>query len=236
MGGLPGWMPKLLERINWGCSTSPWFVDLADDEKVILRGRRIVLDLWPFVRELPQNIAAVRAAIPENMSAALQLLDRLADSERHYQKIFLRQFDLAGIEAEHINPEEKNPATVQLCDVMSKMCRESRFVDGIHAIVAAELAATMYCRAALPLYEKYFEKHAAEYEPQLIEEGLEWVRLHAKTQTRHAIWMKRMLTDIEGESSEEIPYAADMALRAVLALWECPAEVSHFDFATSSIS
>jgi pyrroloquinoline quinone (PQQ) biosynthesis protein C len=229
MGGMPGWMPKLLEKINWGCATSPWFADLANEEKILVRGRQIVLDLWPYVRELPLNINAVKSAIPERMTAATQLLNRLSDSELQYQKLFLQQFDLAGISAEEIAAENKNPRTHELRLAMSKMCRQSTYVEGIHAIVAAELAATLYCRSSLPSYEKYFDKHASEYEPGLINAGLEWVRLHAKTYTRHAIWMKNMLNDIEDgkQSSDEIPPAADIILTGVLALWECPVETQQ---------
>jgi pyrroloquinoline quinone (PQQ) biosynthesis protein C len=105
---------------------------------------------------------------------------------------------------------------------MKEHCQQKEFAHGIHAIVAAELAATMYCRSALASYEKYFLVHASEYEPELINNGLEWLRLHAKTHTRHAILMKRMLDDIGESSSSEIPESAQAILEAVLMLWECP--------------
>lgn len=221
MGSLPGWMPLLLDRINWGCSTSPWFVDLADEQKVLERGRKIIFDLWPYIRELPLNIAAVREILPERMTAAYQLLNRLGDNERHYQGLFVQQFELAGISQSEIDNLVPGPDTENLCKVMTTMCKERSYVDGIHAIVAAEFAATMYCRAALPLYERYFEKRC---DPALISSGLEWVRLHAKTHTRHAIWMKRMLCDLDDKLGDEMPEAAEAILNAVLALWECPSE------------
>ncbi len=222
MGSLPAWMPPLLERLNWGCSTSPWFVELADEKKVLERGRKIIFDLWPYIRELPLNISAVRERLPERMTAASQLLNKLGDDERHYQRLFLQQFDLAGIKREELQDLPINPRTQRFCDAMSEHCQKRDFAHGIHAIVAAELAATMYCRSALSSYERYFEAHASEYEPKLINDGLEWLRLHAKTHTRHAILMKRMLDDIGEAESAEIPESAQAILDAVLALWECP--------------
>lgn len=222
MGSLPAWMPVLLERLNWGCSTSPWFADLADDHKLLERGRKIIFDLWPYIRELPININSVRARLPERMTAAAQLLNKLGDNERHYQKLFLQQFDLARVDQKDLINAPVSPRTQKLCEVMQDHCQQRDYAHGIHAIVAAELAATMYCRSAIDSYEKYFELHSSEYEPGLITEGLEWVRLHARTHTRHAILMKRMLEDIEEVSSAEIPESARAILEAMLGVWECP--------------
>ena len=221
MGALPGWMPILIEKISQGCSCSPWFIDLAEEQKVLIRGRKIILDLWPFIRELPKNILAVRSAVPESMTSALQLLSRLSDSELQYQKLFLQQFDLTGVSAEEIEKQDLNPHTARLCRAMSDLCDGKSFEAGIHAIVAAELAASLLSRSSLPCYERYFEKHADKYEPELINAGLAWLRLHAKTHTRHAIWMIRMLNDLESKPSEEIPPGAQAILQAVLELWEC---------------
>lgn len=216
-------MPILLDRINWGCSASPWFIDLADEAKVLARGRRIILELWPYIRELPVNIASVRDVLPAHMTAARQLLNRLGDDERQYQQLFIQQFELAGLSIADVEQVPVNESTKILCELMSTMCRDRSYVEGIHAIVAAELAATMYCRSALPSYERFFEK-SENHDPGLVKRGLEWLRLHAKTHTRHAIWMKRMLFDLNDNSGNEIPEAAEAILNATLALWECPSE------------
>ena len=231
MGAIPGWLPILAERINWGCSTSPWFVDLADESKIIKRGRRVMLDLWPYIKDLPVNISAVRQAVPESMTAATKLLSRLADDERTYQRLFTQQFVLAErLTMEEAESEPTHERTQKLCQTMAEMCQRRDFVDGCHAIVAAELVATIYGRTSIPHYERYFEKHSDEYTQQEIDDGLEWLRLHAKTHTRHAIWMTKMLRDIGSDFGNEIPEGALAILNCFLRVWECPAEpnVSQF--------
>ena len=226
MAPLPGWMPILLDRIQWGCSTSPWFVNLADEAVIRETGKSICLDLWPFIRELPTNIAFVRDAVPEHMTAAKNLLGQLSDDERHYQQLFVKQCYFAGVTEEELATVQPTADAGHFCDSMRRMCRESTYADGIYAIVAAEFAATLYSRAALPSWEKYFTKRPELYSKGAIDEGLEWVRLHAKTHTRHAIWMKRMLGDIEDSSGNDIPPAAELLLSCVLQLWQCPTEES----------
>ena len=225
MASLPGWMPILLDRINWGCSTSPWFIDLADEKKIYERGRSILFDLWPYIRELPRNISAVKQALPERMEAARNLLTQLSDDERKYQSLFKNQFELVNLTVEEVEAAPIHESTQALCNMMIEMCQRRSYVEGIHAIVAAELVATMYSRSSLPSYEKFFSPPA--YQPELIEDGLAWVRLHAKTHTRHAIWMKRMLCDVEDYSGNEIPEAAEEILSAFMRVWQCPAEESR---------
>lgn len=224
MAQLPSWLPILLDRISWGCSTSPWFADLADDSKLTATGRQNLLDLWPFIKDLPTNIGAVRQKAPPQLEAAQNLLQQLADDERHYQQLFIRQCYLASLDERDLVKIVPGEATVVLSQRMKQFCQDSSYVDGVHAIVAAEMAATLYSRAALPHYESYFERHAAKYSKDLVEEGLEWLRLHAKPHTRHALWMKRMLGDIENNTGNEIPQAAEEILDALLRLWECPTE------------
>lgn len=225
MGALPGWFSILFDRLNWGCTTSPWFVDLANEDKVLQRGRQIVIDLWPFIRELPVNIAAVRDAVPKHMTAACNLLSRLSDYERHYQHLFIQQFPLASITMEEIESVPVNPRTEKLCDKMAEMCQRRTFADGVHAIVTAELVATMYGRSSLPLYENHLEKQVGKkFTREQVDLGLEWLKLHAKTHTRHAIWMKRMLADIDDESGNVMPEGAAEILDCFLDVWECPSE------------
>jgi hypothetical protein len=224
MAQLPGWMPILLDRIQWGCSTSPWFVNLADENKIQVTGKAICLELWPFIRELPTNIAFVRDAVPEQMVAAKNLLGQLSDDERHYQQLFIQQCYFAGLTEQDLGVvEPSTERAAEICKAMREMCRESDYRNGIYAIVAAEFAATLYSRTALPSYEKYFLTRSEKTKEQ-VDEGLQWLRLHAKPHTRHAIWMKRMLGDIEDSSGNDIPYAAEILLIALLNLWQCPSD------------
>jgi pyrroloquinoline quinone (PQQ) biosynthesis protein C len=226
MAQLPGWMPILLDRIQWGCSTSPWFINLADESKVDETGKAICLELWPFIRELPTNIAFVRDAIPEdisNMQSARKLLGQLSDDERHYQKLFIQSCYFVGLTEEELGTMEPTPQAAEMCESMRRMCRAGDYVDGVHAIVAAEFAATLYSRAALPIYDAHFAKSQTHTKEE-IDKGLEWLRLHAKTHTRHAIWMTRMLGDIEDSCGNEIPRAGELLLNCVLKLWQCPPE------------
>lgn len=224
MAQLPGWMPILLDRIQWGCSTSPWFVNLADETKIKETGTAICLELWPFVRELPTNIAFVRDTVPEEMTAAKNLLGQLSDDERHYQQLFIKQCYFAGLtETEMSIVKPSTPEAAELCSVMRDMCRGSDFKNGIYAIVAAEFAATLYSRAAMPSWENYFLSRSDKTKED-VDEGLQWLRLHAKTHTRHALWMIRMLGDIEDSSGNELPHAAELLLGALLKMWHCPSE------------
>jgi hypothetical protein len=238
MAQLPGWMPILLDRIQWGCSTSPWFVNLADESKIDEMGKEICLDLWPFVRELPTNIAFVRDAIPdgaESLQAARNLLGQLSDDERHYQQLFINQCYFAGLTEQELGTVVPGPASEELCQAMRTLCRESGYVAGVHAIVAAEFAATLYSRSALPIYESHFAK-SPNHSKEQIDSGLEWLRLHAKPHTRHAIWMKRMLGDIEDSSGNEIPPAAELLLNCLLKVWQCPADESKPATSATSVS
>jgi pyrroloquinoline quinone (PQQ) biosynthesis protein C len=217
-------MPILLDRIQWGCSTSPWFVSLADETKIEETGKSICLELWPFIRELPINIAFVRDAIPEdaeNLAAARNLLGQLSDDERHYQKLFVDQCYFAGLSEYDLGTVDPTVEAADLGEAMRKLCRESNYKDGVYAIVAAEFAATLYSRAALPAYEKFFKRHST---PAEVDKGLAWLKLHAKTHTRHAIWMTRMLGDMEDDSGNELPAAAELLLNCLLKLWQCPGE------------
>jgi hypothetical protein len=223
MSKLPPWLPILIERISWGCSTSPLLLDLVDDERVLEVGRETCADLWPFIRDLATNIGTVRDMLPDNATGASKLLSQLADDERHYQRLFVDQCVLAGIPEGDLASLKATSANGKLCEVMSTYCRKT-YVDGIYAIVAAELAATAFARNALPHYERHFEKNAEKFDDGVIERGLQWLRLHAQQQTRHALWMRRMFGEIEAGSSTTIPKPVEHVLQAVFKLWRCPPE------------
>ncbi len=219
-----GWMPTLIERITIGCKTSP-FSGGIQDATVIPLGSEICLSLWPFIRELPRNIALVRDSLPENMDAGKKLFSQLADDELTYQQMYVKQCHLGGITDEQLKTDILNEASHHLCQVMRRWCESPNYKDGVLAVVTAELAATAYARQTLEIFEKYFADHAAEYSKEEVEDGLEWLRHHSRPHTRHALWMRRMLDDIEVAPGDKLPPPAETVLNALYRLWKCPIEL-----------
>ncbi|HEY9734044.1 MAG TPA: hypothetical protein V6C89_19195 [Drouetiella sp.] len=226
MRRLPGWMPSLLRQINWGCTNSSIFESHEDSIETFQSGRACCRQLWHFIKELPGNIAAVRDALPPEMNAAKLLLSELADDERVYQKLFIKQCQLARLNPEELALEIPSPSTQHLCEVMRGFCKSENYHDGILAIVTAELAATAFCRSALPLFEQYFATCGSLYSETEIEEGLEWLHLHTKPHTKHALWLKRMLEDLDLQKSEQMPKQVETMLHAVFAFLGCPAQAT----------
>jgi len=217
-------MPTLIERITIGCKTSP-FSGGIQDATVIPLGSEICLSLWPFIRELPRNIALVRDSLPENMDAGKKLFSQLADDELTYQQMYVKQCHLGGITDEQLKTDILNEASHHLCQVMRRWCESPNYKDGVLAVVTAELAATAYARQTLEIFEKYFADHAAEYSKEEVEDGLEWLRHHSRPHTRHALWMRRMLDDIEVAPGDKLPPPAETVLNALYRLWKCPIEL-----------
>ncbi len=222
MRRLPGWMPSLLRQINWGCENSSIFESQEDSIETFQSGRACCRQLWHFIQELPANIAAVRDALPPKMDAARLLLSELADDERIYQKLFIKQCQLARLNPEELALEIPSPSTQNLCEIMRDYCQNGNYQDGILAIVTAELAATAFCRSALPLFEKYFAACGNLYSEKEIEEGLEWLHLHTKPHTKHALWLKRMLEDLDEQKSDQLPAQVEAVLHAVFKFLGCP--------------
>lgn len=217
-------MPTLIERITIGCKTSP-FSGGIQDATVIPLGSEICLSLWPFIRELPRNIALVRDSLPENMDAGKKLFNQLADEELTYQQMYVKQCHLAGITDEQLKTDILNEASLHLCQVIRRWCESPNYKDGVLAVVTAELAATAYARQTLEIFEKYFlQDHADQYGKEEVEDGLEWLRHHSRPHTRHALWMRRMLDDIEVAPGDKLPPPAQTVLDALYRLWKCPAE------------
>lgn len=222
MRQLPGWMPSLLRQIDWGCANSAVMAACDDNDEAFESGRTICRELWPFIQQLPQNVASVRDALPDDMEAAKLLLSELADEERVYQQLFIKQCELARLNVQQLALEPPSPATKRLCEVMRHYCASSNYHQGILAIVTAELAATAFARSTLPLFEKYLAAHEPNYSQNEVEEGLAWMRIHTKPQTKHALWMKRMLGDLEQGSTKSLPEPVQNVLTAVFDFLHCP--------------
>lgn len=218
------WVTALFSRINESCQKSPLLARLERDNLAMETGRWTCLELWPFIRELPTNISAVREKLPFDSEAARNFLGQLADDERHYQGLFLKQCQLAGLSETALSEHAPSQPMLELCRALALYSQDSDYVKGVYAIVTAELCATAFCRYALPHYDRYFAAHADLYDPQAVEEGLAWLRLHASPQPRHAIWLKRMLEDVGPSLEHELPEPVASILDAVLAFWQSSGE------------
>ena len=224
-----GWMPELVRRLNEACASSSVFSTLNLNER-LPAGRQLCLELWPFIQELPANIQAVRDKMPvasSNLDGAYKLLNVLADEERLYQRLYLKQCLLSGLLEGEVSAAPASARANRLAKAMKHFCQESTYTDGVYAIIAAELAATAFARCALPWFEEYFRDNSNQKDLSIssvnsnssgsfkldqssqsvqtaqltetaeVEEGLAWLRHHAKPHLRQAIWMRRMLEDVE---------------------------------------
>ncbi len=218
MSQLPGWIPELLSLLNQACAQSPMFT-ITDDEKVFQTGKDVCLSLWPFIRELPENVSAIRQKTPSHMEAAIKLFSQLADEERIYQQLYLKQCHLAGITEEQLRNVVPSVGATMLSAVMKKHCLNGSYDEGVLVIITAELAATAWARSAQPVFETYFANHAGAFDAVAIEEGLSWLRLHAEPNLKHAKWLRKLLSDMsESNSGKSLPPAVVEVLRALYAV------------------
>jgi pyrroloquinoline quinone (PQQ) biosynthesis protein C len=190
-------------------------------------GRQISLDLWPFIVRLPCSIKVVMEKLPPALEPARLFLGNLVDEERSYQDLYIKQCSLAGLSSHDLITSEgrPTPATAALVAALHEACVDGDVLSGAQAIVAAELAATQFARSVLEAFETYFLHHQGEYEAERVEEGLAWVRLHTKTNTRQAIWMNRMLFGLgeggAGQGAEgQLPPAVKSVLGPIFELWQ----------------
>lgn len=216
------WLSSLQSQIAAALANSALVRDI--DTAHISTGKTICQELWPFIRELPENISQVRSRLPADLEPARKFLGQLADDERHYQGLYLKQCQLAGLKAEEllettIIPEHSRP----LVEAMRRYCSDGTVAQGVEAIVTAELAASSFARVVLASFESYFAENSATYGAENIEEGLRWLRFHAKPNIRHALWMKKMLDAFDQENpadqSKNLPLAVTHVLDALFVLW-----------------
>lgn len=224
MSQLPGWLPPLLSLLNQGCAESPMFT-VADDEKVFHTGKEVCLTLWPFILELPEYVAAVRKKTPPHMDAAVKLFNQLADEERVYQQLYLKQCELAGITDEQLKNVVSSNGATMLTQAMRRYCFSDSYVDGVLAIITAELGATAWARSAQPVFESFFTRHAQDFAPEAVEQGLSWLRLHAKPNLKHALWLRKMLGDLAQFQGPEMPAPVLEVLQAVYAVLQVEKQI-----------
>lgn len=199
MARITGWLGELVRELNWGCENSPYIKNLKNGGDTLATGRELCLLLWPFVSRLPANVSHVRGILPDHMTAAQKFFDQLKDDERFYQGLFLQQCTLTGIDKATLlalNPDDK---TENLCQLMQKYCKSPDYHDGVLAIVAAELAATCFARHSEEYFEKFFASQPQSERRISLDDGLAWLRLHAKPHPKHALWLMRTIEAIDSK-------------------------------------
>ncbi|PWT96790.1 MAG: hypothetical protein C5B53_08940 [Candidatus Melainabacteria bacterium] len=220
------WFPLLLKRLDTGLNQSRLIAGLQESNWME-QARQFCLDLWPFIRELPENIAKVRDALPEEMLPARSLLSQLADEESVYRSSFIKQCLLFGLTERDLEDPSTNSAANHLRYLMNAFCQSGDYHNGLLAIVTAELAAAAFARRVAPLYEEYFSKYSSSYRPEELEEGLEWLRLHANPQTRNAFLLHRAMRALDRIESEPIPYPIEEVLEAIFSLWRSSSQTTN---------
>jgi pyrroloquinoline quinone (PQQ) biosynthesis protein C len=223
MSQLPGWMPELLGRINIACPQSRLFA-ITDPDARVQAWREVCKGLWPFIEGLPLNIAGVLGKVPPGSDAAARLLSQLADEERHYQQLYLKQCDLGGITAHELRTTLPSVGAAKLSSAMRRYCQDGSYAEGVYAIVSAELSATAYARCALPWFEEYFASNLSKFDASLVDEGLTWLRLHAQPNLRHAIWMRKMLGGLEESPDKNSSEPVEVVLSAIFEVLQVPPE------------
>lgn len=222
------WLPTLVEVFNHGCSKSQFIINLQEEEETLQTGRELCLTLWPFINGLPHNIKTVRANLPESMESAHKFFGHLSDEEGYYQGLYKKQCYLAGIDDSILADVTPGPATKQLCELIENYCSSQDVREGILAVVTAELAATVFARHSLVFFENYFENNPPQTNNISLnvstDEGLSWLRLHAKPQTRHALWMKRAVDSLDIHPPNKLPRQVETLVKAIFAFWRSTEE------------
>ena len=219
------WFPLLLKHLDTGLNNSR-LIGCLQESKGLAKAKDFCLDLWPFVRELPDNIAKVRDGLPQDMAPARSLLSQLADEESVYRSLFVKQCLLLGLTESDLEVSRDNSAANHLRYLMNAFCQSGDYHNGMLAIVTAELAAAAFARKVAPFYEEHFRKHSSSYRPEQIEEGLEWLRLHANPQTRNAFLLHRAVRALDRIESQPIPYPIEEVLEAILCLWSSSSQTA----------
>lgn len=198
-----GWLGDLIERLNVGCANSSFLEGMGREANFLSTVKRLSLILWPFMSTLPANVRQVSDRLPDEMAWAKKFFNQLKDEHGYYQNLWIIQSELLGASYEELIDFEPDAQMLELVRLISEYCSKDDFEEGILAIVTAELAATVFSRHALPLVERFYINNPPTNTKVSVEEGLAWLRLHAKPHPRHALWMKRTVESLAGSGEEE---------------------------------
>ncbi len=214
MARITGWLGELVQELNWGCENSPYIRNLEGD--TLETGRELCLVLWPFLSQLPANVSRVRRILPNHMTAAQKFFDQLKDDERFYQGLYLQQCTLTGVEESTLRNFKPDEKTLNLCDLMQQYCASPDYHDGVLAIITAELAATCFARHSIEHVESYFSSLPESERRISLDDGLAWLRLHAKPHPKHALWLMRTIEAIDSRPpSNKMPQPVALLVDAI---------------------
>lgn len=216
MARIAGWLGELVTELNWGCENSPYIKNLQNGGDTMAMGRELCLVLWPFISQLPANVSRVRGILPNNMTACQKFFDQLKDDELYYQGLYLQQCTLTGLDKKALIDYRPDEQTLALCDLMKQYCASPDYHDGVLAIVAAELAATCFARHSQEYFETFFESIPEKERNINLEDGLAWLRLHAKPHPKHALWLMRTIEAIDARPpSNKMPVPVGKLIDAI---------------------
>lgn len=227
------WLMSMSGVMRDGLLKSGWLKDIEDNRG--LAGQKICFHLWPFIAKLPKNIQAVRDKFHSQDERAISFLQQLADEELYYQRLFLEQCKLVDLSPEELTEATTNvPAATQpLIACMESFCRSEHLATGVQAIITAEMAATLFAREVLPPYEIFFREKEKYLGKAQVDEGLKWLQLHANYNSKHALWMMRLLKIVESQEDKweqaeaspppnRLPQVVHEVCQAVFTLWQVP--------------
>jgi len=216
MARITGWLGELVQELNRSCETSLYIRNLKEGGDTIETGKELCLVLWPFISQLPANVTMVRRILPTHMTAAQKFFDQLKDDERFYQGLYLQQCTLTGVDKQSLLDFKPDDKTHNLCNLMHKYCASPDYHDGVLAIVTAELAATCFARHSMEHVEKFFENQPLAERRISLDEGLAWLRLHAKPHPKHALWLMRTIEAIDAKPpSNKMPQPVEILVDAI---------------------
>ncbi|MBZ0186249.1 MAG: hypothetical protein K8F91_08385 [Candidatus Obscuribacterales bacterium] len=215
------WLAELMNLLNDGCSKSPFVRNLDQSESTLSTGKELCQTLWPFISSLPGNVKRVREKLPESMIYTKQLFDHLSDAEFYYQGLYLKQCLIAGVSRADLDNSIPDKNTTFLCLLMEDYCMKGDYMDGVMAIVTAELAATTFARHSYPQFERFFVANPPDKNIVTVEDGLAWLKLHAKPNLRHAMWMKQTVDHLPVDPPNKMPEQVETLLKAIHGFWRC---------------
>lgn len=221
MASGPLWLLSIKTELEQALANSQIVRCLKDEDQALIAGRQFSLDLWPFINELPDNVKHVRNALSSEKQFSQAYLGSVADEEKIYRNMFLEQCYLAGLSNADMENGMPSKQAAKLASVVRHACFELSAMEGLLAIIAAEISASCFSRVVYPIFEIYFAKRTDEFDARNVEKGLAWLKLHAYTDSVQTKLFLRMLKEIDLQYCKNMPAVVQDVLDAVKHLWQC---------------